>query len=78
MVGENVALIAGGLSAAANVERIVFAGSPLRQNPALREAIGEIARRFGRSLTFLEQGEFSGALGALILAEREPSQPASP
>jgi len=68
MVGENVALIAGGLAAAAGVERLVFGGCTLRQNPALRDALADILGRFGRSVTFLEHGEFGGALGALLLA----------
>jgi len=68
MVGENVALIAGGLAAAAQVERVVFAGSTLRQNPALRDVLADILGRFGRTVTFPENGEFGGALGALLLA----------
>jgi type II pantothenate kinase len=68
MVGENVALIAGGLSAAAGVEEIVFGGSTLRDNPTLRDALGDILPRFGRRVRFLENGEFGAALGAAIEA----------
>ena len=70
MVGENVALIAGGLAAAAGVEAIVFGGSTLRNNPTLREALGDILPRFGRRLRFLENGEFGAALGAVIEVRR--------
>jgi type II pantothenate kinase len=68
MIGENVALIAGGLAAAAGAQRVVFAGSTLRGNPALRAAIDNILGRFARAPEFLEQGEFGGALGALLVA----------
>jgi type II pantothenate kinase len=69
MVGENVALIAGGLAAASHVQRMVFAGSTLRGNTALRGVLEDIVRRFGRTPEFLENGEFGGALGALLLAD---------
>lgn len=68
MIGENVALIAGGLSAATGAQRIVFAGSTLRGNPALRAVISDIVGRFARTPEFLEHGEFGGALGALLVA----------
>jgi type II pantothenate kinase len=71
MIGENVALIAGGLSAATGAQRIVFAGSTLRDNPALRAAIANIVVRFARQPEFLENGEYGGALGALLEAEGE-------
>jgi type II pantothenate kinase len=74
MVGENVALIAGGLSAAAGVEGLVFCGSTLRKNPVLAEALTDILGRFGRRSSFLADGEFGAALGALLVAEeREAS-----
>ncbi len=68
MVGENVALIAAGLSAAAGAEKLVFCGSTLRDNPVLCEALGDILGRFGRTSTFLADGEFGAALGALLEA----------
>ncbi len=68
MVGENVALIAGGLAAATQVRRMVFAGSTLRGNAALRAVLEDIVRRFGRTPEFLDNGEFGGALGALLVA----------
>jgi type II pantothenate kinase len=68
LVGENVALICGGLAAAAQVRRIVFGGSTLRGNPALVEVLREITSALGREPTFLCDGEFAGSLGALLLA----------
>ncbi len=78
MVGENVALIAGGLAGAAGVDRIVVGGGTLRGNPVLREAIGDIAGRFGRTCTFLDDGAYGAALGALLVAESELTSAPSP
>ena len=69
LVGENVALVCAGLGGALQVRRIVFGGSPLRENPALTDIVGGIARATGAQVTFLPDGEFAGALGALLLAE---------
>jgi type II pantothenate kinase len=68
LVGENVALVCGGLAAVAQVQRIVFAGSTLRGNEALIQILDLITRALGREPSFLPQGEFAGALGALLLA----------
>jgi type II pantothenate kinase len=68
LVGENVALICGGLGAARQVRRVVFAGSTLRDNPSLRRVLSEITSALGGQPVFLEGGEFAGALGALRLA----------
>lgn len=68
LVGENVAIIARTLAAAARVERVVFGGSTLRGNPALRAVIEKIVGLTGRPPEFLEHGEFGGALGALLVA----------
>jgi len=69
LVGENIALICGGLAAAAQVSRIAFGGSTLRVNPALVEVLREITRALGREPIFLAHGEHAGALGALLLAD---------
>ena len=71
LVGENVALVCAGLAAAAQVPRIVFGGSTLRDNPVLVEVVGDITRALGREPVFLPRGEFAGALGALLLAAGE-------
>jgi hypothetical protein len=51
------------------VDRIVFGGSTLRANPALQAILGGACRALGRQPTFLADGEFAGALGALALTE---------
>ncbi len=68
LVGENVALICGGLAAAAQAEHIVFAGTTLRGNPALVRILEQTCGHFGRPVRVLSEGEFAGALGALELA----------
>jgi len=68
LVGENVALICGGLAAPHAVRHIVFGGSTLRDNPALREVLRDITSALGREPVFLERGEYAGAVGALELA----------
>jgi type II pantothenate kinase len=68
LVGENVALICAGLAAAHAVRRVVYGGSTLRGNPALRDVLGLITAAFGREPIFLDAGEFAGALGALELS----------
>jgi type II pantothenate kinase len=68
LVGENVALICGGLGAAHQVGRVVFGGSTLRNNRTLREVLQLITAALGHETIFLPDGEFAGALGALRLA----------
>lgn len=69
LVGENVGLISTGLAAAAQTSRILFGGATLRENPALEQVIGRVVRALGREPHFLAQGEYAGALGALLLSE---------
>jgi type II pantothenate kinase len=71
LIAENVALVCTGLAASAQVSRIVFGGSTLRGNPALAELLGLFCRAYGREPVFLERGEFTGALGALKIANPE-------
>jgi type II pantothenate kinase len=68
LVGENVALVCVGLAAAHGVRSIVYGGSTLRENPALRNILAAITAAFGRDPTLLAGGEFAGALGALELS----------
>jgi type II pantothenate kinase len=69
LVAENVALICAGLGAALQVRTVVFGGSTLRENRPLVEILGQITGFTGTHPTFLHDGEFAGALGALLLAE---------
>lgn len=80
LVGENVALITGGIASAAGIECIVFGGTTLRSNPVLVELIRNVCRALGREARFLSDGEFAGAIGALDLARRmaAPARAAGP
>lgn len=66
LVGENVALICGGLSYASQVQEIVFAGSTIRDNETLRNTLTTITTTMGRTPLFLPHAEFGGALGAMM------------
>lgn len=68
LVGENVALLCNALAAAAGVRRIVFAGGALRGNAPLSKLLVAFSAAFGREPILLANGEFSGAIGALLLA----------
>jgi type II pantothenate kinase len=68
LVAENVALICAGLGAAHQVRSAVFGGSTLRGNEPLARILAQITGFMGTRATFLEDGEFAGALGALLLA----------
>jgi type II pantothenate kinase len=70
LVGENVALIAGGLARNSNLARIIYGGSTLRKNPALARVLEEVTGLLGLEARILEDGEFAGALGAMEWAPR--------
>ena len=74
LVGENVGIICGTLAALVEARAIVYAGSSLRDNPALSNIlVGTTAARGGKAL-LLPEGEFAGALGALRLATHGDEQ----
>lgn len=73
LVGENVALLAAALSKQESVPfpvDIVYAGSTLRQNVALRDVLAFATSIGGARARFLPNGEFVGALGALARSRR--------
>jgi type II pantothenate kinase len=69
LIGENIALICTGLAARADVALIAFGGSTLRANPALTAILGGACALLGRSPHFLADGQYTGAVGALALAD---------
>ena len=69
LIGENVALVCAGLAAALQVRHVVFGGSTLHANKALSDIVGDITRATGTTVQFLDDGEYAGALGALLLVE---------
>jgi type II pantothenate kinase len=74
LVGENIALICTGLAQRFEVDLIAFGGSTLRANPSLTAILGGICAGLGRSPRFLADGQYAGALGALVLAEQGQQQ----
>lgn len=69
MVGENVSLICGGIARAMDFEAVVYCGSTLEGNPALRAILEEITTRFGHRPLFLARGAYCGAIGAAALGD---------
>ncbi len=68
LVGETVALICAGLSAATGAKHVVYGGSTLRGNAYLVEVLTEVTTLCGLQSCFLPHGGFAGALGALEIA----------
>jgi type II pantothenate kinase len=64
LVGENVALVAGGLARAVGVETLVYCGSTLSDNPALCEIVARVTAMLGLDGRFLARGAYCGAVGA--------------
>jgi type II pantothenate kinase len=64
LVGENVALLCGGFARGQAIDGVVYCGSTLAENPALRRIISEITTLFGHQPCFLAGGAFCGAVGA--------------
>jgi type II pantothenate kinase len=64
LVGENVAVLCGGFARGLAIEGVVYCGSTLSENPALRRIVAEITTLFGHRPCFLAGGAFCGAVGA--------------
>jgi type II pantothenate kinase len=64
LVGENVALLCGGFARSRAIEGVLYCGSTLVENPALRRILAEITTLFGHRPCFLAGGAFCGAVGA--------------
>lgn len=70
LVGETVALVAGGLASTLEARHarvdVVFAGTTISGQPVLREVLAATARLVGCEPRFPARGAFFGALGALV------------
>jgi type II pantothenate kinase len=64
LVGENVALVAGGLARAVGIETVVYCGSTLSDNQALRAIVTRVTTMLGLDACFLARGAYCGAVGA--------------
>src|SRR5262249_34997506 len=72
LVGENVALLCGGFARGSSVEGVLYGGSTLSENPALRRIVAEITTLFGHRPCFLAGGAVLGAGGAAATRKRNP------
>ncbi|MFQ5513834.1 MAG: hypothetical protein ACE5FG_05295 [Myxococcota bacterium] len=67
LVGENIALLCGGLGRACGAAAIVYGGSTLMGNAALERVLSVTTVASGLPACFLAQGAFCGAVGAALL-----------
>jgi type II pantothenate kinase len=68
LLGETLGTLASAVAAAVQAKRVVYGGGTLRNNPPLRKVLG--AYTFTGETIFLQNGEFTGAVGALELASQ--------
>ncbi len=66
LIGENLGLICAHLAQVHDAACILYCGSTLTQNPALRAVLAGLGRMTSRSVAFLERGAFGGAVGAAL------------
>ncbi|MFB4169708.1 type II pantothenate kinase [Virgibacillus sp. JSM 102003] len=66
MIGEVIVTVSSQMAFQHNVGSIIYFGSSLRSNPLLRDIIKEYTRLAGKEPVFLKNGEYSGAVGALL------------
>jgi type II pantothenate kinase len=71
LVGENIALICGGLAISSGVDRIVYGGTTLQGNPVIGDILRAVAPAHGCAASILPDGAFPGAVGAMELAAGE-------
>jgi type II pantothenate kinase len=69
LVGENVGLLARALARESGAQRVVLAGTTLRDESVLSRALLATLLAHGETPVVLERAAFAGALGALRLAE---------
>ncbi|RHW38044.1 type II pantothenate kinase [Neobacillus notoginsengisoli] len=66
LIAETVVLLSSQAALSEKVESVVFAGSTLTANQPLKDSLAAYTTMFGLKPVFLENGEFCGALGALM------------
>ncbi|WP_316568669.1 type II pantothenate kinase [Neobacillus sp. YIM B06451] len=66
MIAETIILLTSQLARANKVDTIVYAGSTLAGNAPLKDALSAYTGAFGLKPVFLGNGEYCGALGALM------------
>jgi type II pantothenate kinase len=66
LVGENVALVSAGLARLAGADVVLYGGSTLSENPALRGVLERTTTLAGLTARFLVRGAYCGAVGAAL------------
>ncbi|CAM3525397.1 type II pantothenate kinase [Marinicrinis lubricantis] len=69
MVGETVSTASVLAADPYHVSTIVYIGSSFIQNPILRKVVADYTKLRGAEPLFVENGEYSGAMGALLSLE---------
>lgn len=71
LLGENIGMLCSALAAQHRVEHLVFGGGALRDNAQLGDLLRAMCGLAGRQALLLGDGEYAGAVGALVHARRE-------
>lgn len=71
LVGQTVGLQSAALALAMNAQTVVCGGTALRGNDVTRAGLQRMLEAYGRTARFPEDGEYAGALGALVLGAGE-------
>lgn len=66
LIGENLGLICAHLAQVHDAACVLYCGSTLTGNPALRAVLANLGRMTSRNVAFLERGGFGGAVGAAL------------
>jgi len=74
MIGENLGLICAHLAQLHGAESILYCGSTVTRNPALRAVLSNLGRMTSRAVAFLERGGFGGAVGAALKPAPHPRE----
>lgn len=71
MMAETIVLLSKQTAAIYQLKNVVFIGSSLINNSALRTGLDEFSKMVGLTATFLPEGEFSGAIGSILSGSKE-------
>lgn len=75
LLGENIGMLCSSLAAQHGVEHVVFGGGALHENAQLGDLLCAICRLAGQHPLLLRDGEYAGAVGALVHARRQSHGP---
>ena len=67
ITAQGPSLVKVDVSSASDVQRVFFGGTPLVGNPLLATALIGVLSAFGCQASILNDGEYTGALGAIEL-----------